>query len=354
MAILHPQECYLLEKFISPGHYEATRDAIIAFIDAHEAALARYLRELPLNNRKLPLWQQADVVWENRVMPNIRDLREHFITRTIQRINNDLQAFSMGSAMGYINKGISEFWDGWMTEEEIQRISDLQDVATRLDKRLSTTLDATWTEGSLTYRGRPGIYTDADIPSKIPRYELDPSVRIELGEIPAQTGIYLPDVDFAPARFIPADYGEPPSAIQGIKRSDHVRANGEPSYSWKESEWAKTGWTLIRRVEGEFINVPREGFFPKGIPDELYNWPQREQELLKSNEVRITSWTGESAPFAGRWASTVGGTTQYVQIRENQLMPEFEDKYGQKHRACWSLLEREDGGSVYMIPGERA
>jgi len=31
-------------------------------------------------------------------------------------------------------------------------------------------------------------------------------------------------------------------------------------------------------------------------------------------------------------------------------MPEFEDKYGKKHRACWSLLERDDKGSVFVIP----
>ena len=76
MAVLHPQECYLLEKFISPEHYAATRDAIIAYIDAHEAAFARYLREMPLNNRKLPLWQQADIVWGNRVLPNIRPMKD--------------------------------------------------------------------------------------------------------------------------------------------------------------------------------------------------------------------------------------------------------------------------------------
>ncbi|EOY5730910.1 type VI secretion protein ImpA, partial [Enterobacter bugandensis] len=30
MAILHPLECYLLERFSSPEHFAATRDAIIA------------------------------------------------------------------------------------------------------------------------------------------------------------------------------------------------------------------------------------------------------------------------------------------------------------------------------------
>ncbi|HAV1831411.1 TPA: type VI secretion protein ImpA [Enterobacter hormaechei subsp. steigerwaltii] len=354
MAILHPQECYLLEKFISPEHYAATRDAIIAFVDAHEAALTRYQREIPLNSRNLPLWQQADMVWENRVMPNLRTVKEQYINGFIYRTHNDIKAFYIGDAMRGIIKGIVEFWNGWMTDEERQLIGRTSAIASRLDQQLSSTISGTWREGSLTYRGRPGIYSDDDIPSRIPRYELDSSVRIEADEIPVQTGIYLPDVEFASARFIPADYGEPVAAYQGKIRSDFISKQGVRDYSWEESEWVDTGWTLIRRIEGEFIDVPREGFFPNGTPDELYNWPQREQELLKNNEVRITNWTGESAPFAGRWASTVGGTTQYTQTQAGQKMPEFEDKYGKKYRACWSLLERDDGGSVYIIPGRRA
>ena len=140
MAVLHPQECYLLEKFISPDHYAATRDAIIAYIDAHEAALARYLKEMPLNNRKLPLWQQADIVWGNRVMPNIRPQRERYIRAYILRTHDDIEAYRIGHAMSNIRKGITEFWDGWMTDEEIKRISDLGSIAGELDRQLSATI----------------------------------------------------------------------------------------------------------------------------------------------------------------------------------------------------------------------
>ncbi|QMR41587.1 DUF3396 domain-containing protein [Klebsiella aerogenes] len=65
--------------------------------------------------------------------------------------------------------------------------------------------------------------------------------------------------------------------------------------------------------------------------------------------VRITCWSGEKSPFDGRWATIVNGTTQYTQTRGGQFLPEFEDKHGQKHRASWSLLERDDGGSVFAI-----
>lgn len=305
---------------------------------------------MPLNSRKLPLWQQADVVWGNRVMPNIRSARERYTGAFILRTHNDIKAFNIGHTMSDINKGITECWNGWMTQEEIEKVSELGSTAAILNRRLSTTISGWWEEGELTYCRAPRIYILDDIPARIPRYELDTSVRIELGENPVLTGNYLPDIDFAPARFIPANYGQPASAQQGIQRSDYVKNNsGKRSYSWKESVWAKTGWTLIRRIEGEFIDVPPEGFFPEGKPEELYNWSQREKEHLQEKRVRITCWSEDVAPFDGRWATTVGGTTQYVQAREGQVMPMFEDKDGKKHRACWSLLDRDDDGSVFTI-----
>ncbi|MFI8418312.1 DUF3396 domain-containing protein [Serratia sp. NPDC078593] len=80
-----------------------------------------------------------------------------------------------------------------------------------------------------------------------------------------------------------------------------------------------------------------------------------EEDAGKSYEpARITRWTDELAPHAGKWATIINGTTQYTATRQGQKMPTFEDKDGKKHRACWSLLERDDGGSVFAIsPGEK-
>lgn len=64
-------------------------------------------------------------------------------------------------------------------------------------------------------------------------------------------------------------------------------------YNWDESRWAETGWTLIRRVEGEFLDVPPEGFFPNGTPEELYNWPEREKDYITREGEYISAWSGE-------------------------------------------------------------
>jgi len=65
MAVLHPLECYLLESFSSPEHFAATRDAIIEWIDAHEAAFSRLQSNLDPRQRSKPQWQQGDIVWDS-------------------------------------------------------------------------------------------------------------------------------------------------------------------------------------------------------------------------------------------------------------------------------------------------
>jgi hypothetical protein len=112
---------------------------------------------------------------------------------------------------------------------------------------------------------------------------LDPSVRIEKYESAKQSGIYLPDVDFAAARLLyPTKFEGGIEAFQGVRRSTYINgATGKHAYDWKESEWTETGWTLIRRVKGEFIDVPEQGFFPKGEPEELYTWPEREAQFIR-------------------------------------------------------------------------
>ena len=342
MAILHPLECYLLESYSSPEHFAATRDAIIDWIDAHEAAYARLQHQLDPRQRIKPQWQQGDVVWGSRVLPNIRPDRDFYIKAYIQRVNNDPQAFKAGHAMNSNNHGIREFWDGWMTEEEQQRISLTQDRATKLDSRLGATTQGEWREGNLTYTGQGGLYEVAELPRRIPRYELDTSVRIEKDEAATQIGIYLPDVDFAAARLLyPIKFEGGVRAFQGIRRHEYVcETTGKRDYSWKENQWAETGWTLIRRVEDEFIDVPERGFFPKGEPDELYTWLEREAQFIRRDSVFITAMSGEPASHTGKWSIFGRKGFEYLDLKKGQRLPHKDEQ-----SVKWTLIQRDDGGS---------
>ncbi|HEX8595869.1 MAG TPA: hypothetical protein VF682_21720 [Pseudomonas sp.] len=345
MAILHPLECYLLETFSSAEYIAVTRDAVIELIDAHEAAYDRAQREADPRNRAKPVWQQGDLIWGTRILPNIRPARQRYIEAYVRRTHNDPKAFGgVGNTLSNWNRGMSEFWDGWMTDEERQRIELLRDRATELDKQLGRTAGGEWNEGSLTYRGQGIFYEVSDLPRRIPCYELDPSVRIEKGGQATQMGIYLPDVDFAPACLLyPTKFDGGVCAYRGLKRSDYVsKATGKRDYRWDESQWTETGWTLIRRVEDEFIDVPECGFFPKGEPEELYTWPEREAQFIsRGDRPHITAQSGEPARHAGKWSIFTRKGFEYVDLQQGEFLP-LQD--GQPVK--WTLIQRVDGGDT--------
>ena len=349
MAILHPLECYLLEKFSSPEHFAATRDAIIEFIDAHEAAFERLQKELPVRIRSEPFWKQGDVVWGSRVLPNIRPSRSQYINAYILRTHNDPEAFRIGHTMSDFRRGISEFWDGWMTEEEKERIWKADSLAADLDKKLTMAVSGKWQEGDLTYF-QDELYQLKELPKRIPRYELDKRVRVEKGEKPVETGIYLPDVESASAQLLYPNRHttRPPVSRQGVKRSELVdEYTGKRDYNWKESRWAETGWTLIRRVEGEYLDVPPEGFFPNCTPDELYNWPEREKDYITREGEYISAWSGELSPHSGDWSMFTGREMKYTSAGQGQALPYLTDTNGSPQRVCWTLIKRDDNGSVF-------
>ncbi|CDL83635.1 hypothetical protein [Xenorhabdus szentirmaii] len=68
--------------------------------------------------------------------------------------------------------------------------------------------------------------------------------------------------------------------------------------------------------------------------------------------VRITGISGETCPHTGRWSAFIDGSLQYAQLQQEQIMPEWTDKNGKVHQVRWTLLERDDGGSVY-VPKEQ-
>ena len=73
-------------------------------------------------------------------------------------------------------------------------------------------------------------------------------------------------------------------------------------------------------------------------------------ELLPDEHAepaRITAYSGETSPHTGRWGTFIDGSLRYVHVKHGQTLPEYEDKKGKFHRTLWSLLERDDKGSVY-------
>lgn len=69
---------------------------------------------------------------------------------------------------------------------------------------------------------------------------------------------------------------------------------------------------------------------------------------MRENHLnQCASLDGVQLPAVG--GTIVNGATQYTQTHIGQIMPEFEGNHAQKHRARWSLLARDDGGSVFAV-----
>ncbi|MBS0971402.1 hypothetical protein JK232_21185 [Nissabacter archeti] len=91
-----------------------------------------------------------------------------------------------------------------------------------------------------------------------------------------------------------------------------------------------------------------EGFFPNGTPDELYNWPTREKAYISHDKHYITAWSGEPAPHAGDWSAFTQQGMQNAALRQGQPLPYLPTSSPSPERAQWTLIKREDGGSVFI------
>ncbi len=63
MAILHPQECWLLERAMSVEYYRKRYEAWRALVELCEYQVAEWAKSMPLDIRRRPLYEQIDAVW---------------------------------------------------------------------------------------------------------------------------------------------------------------------------------------------------------------------------------------------------------------------------------------------------
>ncbi|WP_312241236.1 phage baseplate assembly protein V [Pantoea sp.] len=142
------------------------------------------------------------------------------------------------------------------------------------------------------------------------------------------------------------------------------RDDGEPESAWlwlrfiRPTAGEKQGWHMPL-LAGTEVGVA----FHFGDPDRPYiahafhdsahpdivNRDNRSQNILRTaagNALRMEDRRGEASINL----ATPYGATQLNQGQiPGERLPEFEDKHGRKHPVCWSLLERDDKGSVFVI-----
>ena len=353
MAILHPQECWLLERIMSPEYYRRRFEGWQAFVELCERQVAEWSKTIPLDVRRRPLYEQIDAVWGGRVLPNIRSTLKSVQYDFIQLQQGDLRVLQSGGNISSDMKGLIDHPPDWMSPAAQKQYDRLKWRGAHYNNLIRRTSGGYWYDGELTYYYEESLHGPLALPMQLPLYELDSSVYLREDDPVTVAGLYLPDIPDASAQLLYRSE-HIPEAWQGRVRTKYVNEAGIQEYYWESGAWAKCNWKRIRRVANRFINVPPEGFFPQGMPEELYNWPQREAQYVTDRQ-RIAAYSGEACPHSGEWSIFVEGRQATETLVQGEPMPEWTDrkmegeyKRGEKFHVLWSLMNRHDGGSVWV------
>ncbi|MBS1157487.1 MAG: hypothetical protein H6R07_3411 [Proteobacteria bacterium] len=319
MAHLHPQEIFLLERFSSLDYLKQLRDAWKAFVEHNERCLEEFMYHLPPDLRSRHLSQQPDIVWGNTVLPNFRVALDRIEEACIQRASGDPKGYEIGGGIRSCNKGESDYWKGWMTQEDEKNYYNLLSAAGLLDGNIERTMSGMWQESYLTKNFDSEYFGLLDLPARIPRYCVDETVQIFSGDVIDITGVYLPEQTNACAQFLYALPGKKRSLFSPFTTPTESRVAGEVRVGlqknkygeWIDDEWQPTRWTLVRRAEGEFIDVPPEGFFPE------------------NSLVTGCCEANHRCPGSGYWWTPAKENSRR-QFNEGELMPDYPDsQYGE-------------------------
>lgn len=296
---LIPQEIYLLERYTSLDYFGQMRDAWSSMVKAGDDALDVFMRNLPPDYRSRPLHHQPDIVWGERVLPNLR--------WTLTGLNNGFDQLSHGEwdalqLSGNIITAQTGIWRGydidWMPEP-LRNIFDQQGRIAGINaSNIRFTILSRWITGTLSNE-----YTELDrgplnLPVEQPVYKINSNIKIRTGQLVPKNGIYLPDIEKSCAQALAHGY-EAPTANFGQNPVTTQREGAAP-----------VTWTLVERISDE-----GGGFFG-----------QKDSSFSKS--LRLRTPGGQPCPQAGWWY-TPAETGHRRYFKAGTLMPVIESSsYG--------------------------
>lgn len=297
-SALNPQEIYLLERYSSLDYFAQMRDEYAACVKAAEAALAEFMRKLPARYRKRPLHDQPDIVWGERVIPNMRWALLGLNDGYIQLSHGDLMGLAMA---GNINTTFSsimrDYSSDWMPQP--------------YRSRYENTLRESWTKASNVFHTEQGSwsinclddYSERDFgpldpPKTWPQYRLNTAVRVRSGDIVPVNGVYLPNAPFAAAQFL----------IKGREAREARVALSAAHREGERTERRPTTWTLVERIADSGGGIP-------GATDPV------------AAGIRLRCMAGDHCPRTGYWFTPARSDSRRS-FREGEVMPALGGDYG--------------------------
>lgn len=259
---LVPQEVYLLERFSSLDYFRPIRDNYEAAVKHAERCLEAFANNLPLDYRSRHLSRQPDIVWGERVLPNMRSTVKSLCDGYIMVSHDELNGLRAASEVGSDRRGIVDHDMNWMDEPQVTAV-----VPGGADKfwnyfaaagtpaiRVTDTIDRCWESGDLTDRYSERDFGPLNPPQRWPRYRLNTAVQVATGEPVPRNGIYLPDIDRSCASLLIVG-DNAPKARHLIRVDESVDENGLVLQRVPISEKRHATWTLIERVPGETVSL---------------------------------------------------------------------------------------------------
>jgi len=271
---LIPQEVYLLERFSTLDYFRPIRDNYEAAVRHAEQCLEAFVNDLPPDYRSRHLSQQPDIVWGERVLPNMRETLNALIRGYIRISHGELKGLGSAGRVESDRRGIVDHDVSWMDEPQVTAVVpggshlfwELFGATLSPASMVTNTIDRYWDAGDLTDRYLEGSFGPLNPPKQWPRYRLNRTVLVATGDPIPRNGIFLPDIDQSCASLLVV--GErAPKANHLIRIDTRIDENGIKRGETPISEKCPTTWTLIERVPGETV-PSEEGLGPTGSTPE--------------------------------------------------------------------------------------
>ncbi|MGH8086009.1 MAG: hypothetical protein ACREPV_12155 [Lysobacter sp.] len=265
---LIPQEVYLLERFSSLDYFRPIRDNYEAAVKHAEHCLEAFVNDLPPDYRSRHLSRQPDVVWGERVLPNMRRTLRNLCEGYIMVSHDELNGLGAASEVGSDRRGIVDHDMSWMDEPQVTAVvpggaDKFWDNFAAADTpaiRVTDTIDRYWESGDLADRYSERDFGPLCPPERWPHYRLNSSIQVATGEPIPRNGIYLPDINCSCASLLVAG-DNAPKARYLVRIDESVDESGVVWQRVPVSEKRPATWTLIERVPGETIPF-EEGLGP--------------------------------------------------------------------------------------------
>ena len=270
--IIRPQEIYLLERYSSPAYFKEMRDAFANMLEAAEYALELFVNDLPFDYRTRPINRQPDIVWGERVLPNLRSTLDSLNVGYQELLKGDLAAIGYGGNVESDFRAINMDYDiDWMPEQQQLDYEKWRKEASLRAFNMGITSYFGWYLYSLIENYSIESKGPLNAPESWPIYSLNQQYSVEVDEVVSVAGIYVPNRADASAQVLldgmlanEANVGYDPDTTHAVGR-------------------APVTWMLVERIKdsGGSSAVPESSHCAadQPCPQTGYWWSPASQEL---------------------------------------------------------------------------